>query len=607
MSKWQVGDKIASRYEVYKILSGGMGIIYVCYDYREKVPLVLKTFRDIYLSSNEAQKLFEREALLWTQLGRYPYILRSFWVERLENKLFIVLEYISPDSQGRNALTHYLSNLTLPEILKLSIQFCYGMEYAYSKGLDAHRDIKPDNIMITADKTVKITDFGLAKAFQEIRKEKIICGTFPYMAPEQFDGYADKRSDVYAFGIILYQMVTGGKLPFVARSREEYEMLHKDAKIPSISSEFIPIIQKCLEKYPDKRYQDFTSARTEFENLLLKKTGESVSMPRQDQLQAWELRNKGVSLVYLGRYEEAVICFDETLEINPQDSLTWNNYGAALTNLNRHLEAMVYFDKAIKVNSLDVEAWYNKGLCVYRFNHYKEAITYFDKVIEIDQKYGAAWRNKGAALAKLGKYQESITCYDRAIAISRKDAIAWNGKGITLGNLGNYQDALTCHEEALNINPNFSEAYMDKAITLSKMGNLQAALASFDKAIEKDPKDALIWLNKGITLADFNKHEEAIVCYEKAIEIYPKFGDGWFWKGLALFDITKYEEAIVCYDEAIRINSKYADVWNNKGFTLEKLGKYDEAVACYDKALEVNPNFKLAHNNKLYCLQKSRR
>ena len=352
--KWQVGDKIANRYEIYQILGGegktGMGIVYICYDHKHKTPYALKTFQEKYLSSEDILKLFEREALVWTHLERYPYILRAHWVDRLEDRLFIILEYIAPDKQGRNTLTHYLGNLSFPETLKFSIQFCYGMEYAYSKGIDAHRDIKPDNIMITSDKTVKITDFGLVKAFQEIQlkediisqeeslrlsifqsKGKRICGTFPYMAPEQFDGYADKRSDIYAFGIVLYQMATNGRLPFIGRTQQEYERLHRYG----LSSPLYPLIQKCLEKDPNDRFQDFATIREELQNLLLKETGETISSPKKEELEAWELSNKGIALADLGRYKQAITCYDEALRINPNYTLAQKNKKICLEKLRR--------------------------------------------------------------------------------------------------------------------------------------------------------------------------------------------------------------------------------------------------------------------------------
>jgi len=311
--KWRVGDKIAGRYEIRYVLGGegrsGMGIVYICHDPESRMLFALKTFQERYFFSKETNNLFEREAHVWTELGKHPYIVWAIVAAILEDRLFIVLEYITP-RQGKNTLTHYFGTLDLPDILKFSIQFCYGMEYAYSKGVDAHRDIKPDNIMITQDKTVKITDFGLAKAFQELplrediistgerpglsifqsKAGKRVCGTLQYMSPEQFDGYADRRSDIYSFGITLYQMVGGGKFPFIGKGRtdeerqQDYERLHRYGRIPPISSLLFPLIQKCLEKDPNNRYQEFTSIREELQSILLKETGERIIPPEKTKL-----------------------------------------------------------------------------------------------------------------------------------------------------------------------------------------------------------------------------------------------------------------------------------------------------------------------------------
>jgi serine/threonine protein kinase len=298
----QIGDKIGNHYEIYDILGGegksGMGIIYVCYDHDNKGVFALKTLQDRYRTSEETNKQFEREALVWIELERHPYIVRAWWVEKIEGRLFVTLEYIAPDERGRNTLTHYLRDLSLTDILKISIQFCHGMEYAHSRGINAHRDIKPDNIMITYNSTVKITDFGLSKAFQEIdiecdtisefvqaglsifkSKSNKICGTLPYMAPEQFDGFADYRSDVYSFGIVLFQMANKGELPYVGKNPEEFEQLHKFAPTPYFFSPLFPIINKCLQKATSCRYKTFTLLREDLEKLLLSESGESIAIP----------------------------------------------------------------------------------------------------------------------------------------------------------------------------------------------------------------------------------------------------------------------------------------------------------------------------------------
>jgi len=522
---WQVGDKIGNQYEVYKILKGGFGIVYICYVHKHKTPFALKTLQEKYLLSEDSQKLFEREALIWTELERYPYIVRAYWVEKIDGRLFIVLEYVAPDNQGRNTLTHYIGNISLPEILKFSIQFCYGMEYAYSKGVDAHRDIKPDNIMITSDKTVKITDFGIAKSFQEIElKEEIIsseqgkhslsifhnkgirvCGTLPYMAPEQFDGYADARTDIYSFGIVLFQMATDGKFPFIGRMPIEFEILHKNGKVPSISSPIFPIIKKCLEKDPNKRFQNFANLRKELENLLLKETGEVIPMPKIEELKVWELVNKGMALGNLGKYQEAIACCDEAIRINSRSAEAWVNKGMALGDLSKYQEAIACYDEAIKINSRDAEVWNNKGIALKNLSKYQDAITCYDEAIRINPRYAGAWSNKGVALGNLCKYQEEIVCYDEAIKIDPRYAEVWCNKGTALGNLGKCQEAIACYNEAIKINSRDAEVWNNKGIALKKLGKYQEALVCCDEAIRLNPMYSNAHQAKQIIIEELKK------------------------------------------------------------------------------------------------------
>ncbi|MEI8348875.1 MAG: serine/threonine-protein kinase [Candidatus Omnitrophota bacterium] len=493
MVKWQVGDKIDNRYEIHQILGGegksGMGVVYICYDRDDNSIYALKSLQEQYFFSERAQKFFENEALVWINLEKHPYIVRSHSIRRTKGKLYIVLEYIPPDHQGRNTLTHYLGSLTFPEILKFSIQFCHGMEYAYSKGIDAHRDIKPDNIMITPDKTVKITDFGLAKAFQEIQlkeeaisteqnpflsifqsKGKQICGTLPYMAPEQFDGFADKRSDIYAFGITLYQMVTGGKLPFVGRTIQEWERLHKQGKITAVTSILFPLIQKCVEKEQDRRCQDFGYIKNELHDLLFENTGEKLIAPNPEKLETWELSNKGLAFHNLGKFELSISCYDKTLEINQENATAWMNKGNALTSLSKYQEAIACYDKAIEINPNDASIWYNKGYVLDDLDRYDEALLCYDKAIEIDPTLVLAWIGKGIILRKFGKYEEALICYNKAIAIDSKLSLTWHNRAAVLYYLDRNMEALECVEEALRLTPDFYLAHRLKQLILGKFG-----------------------------------------------------------------------------------------------------------------------------------------
>lgn len=163
--QFKKGDFIGQEYEVYDVLGeGGFGIVYLVYSQRTKEVYALKTFRDEYLEDVTTRERFKKEAQVWIDLERHPYLVRASFVEEISGRLFIAMEHIATDETGLNTLEGYLrrSPPDLAQSLRWAIQFCYGMEYAYSKGIKAHRDIKPANIMIGQDKAVKISDFGLA-------------------------------------------------------------------------------------------------------------------------------------------------------------------------------------------------------------------------------------------------------------------------------------------------------------------------------------------------------------------------------------------------------------------------------------------------------------
>src|SRR3990170_700112 len=554
---YKKSDFIGEDYEVYDILGmGGFGIVYLIYSHRMKSAFALKTFKDEYLKDREAQERFKKEANIWINMDRHPYLIMAYFVEEISGRLFIAIEYIAPDEDGLNSLDGYLRHKPpdLAQSLRWAIQFCYGMEYVYSKGIRAHRDIKPANIMIGQDKTLKITDFGIAGAIGQARISGIrmdirnntvgfSCqtvegsgfGTPTHMPPEQFTNAAacDERSDIYSFGIVLYQMAAGGALPFLPnlpRNNSDEEQirfwhdihrLHSLSHVPMLNSPLFPIIQRCLEKEPKKRFQSFTELRSELEPLLKRLTGEVIKAPEQRQMEAWEWVNKGFSFNSLGKYQEAIACYD--------------------------------------------------------------------RAIEIDPRLVGAWNGKGVAFAKLGRYQEEIACYDKAIGIDPREAGAWNNKGAALGNLGKYHEAIACCDKALEINPIFMQAWSNKGNALSRLGWHQEAIGCFDRAIEIDPRNAEAWYSKGLALAKLGRHQEAIACCDKALEIDPRHANAWHNKGLALGTLGKYHEAIACYDKAIEIDPRHAEAWYNKGLILSDLGKYHEAIACCDKAIEIDP------------------
>jgi len=128
----------------------------------------------------------------------------------------------------------------------------------------------------------------------------------------------------------------------------------------------------------------------------------------------WGWRNKGGALYFLGKYEEAIKCYDKAIEIDPNNSVVWNNKGLALYFLGKYDEAIKCYDKAIEIDPNDADVWNNKGDSLDSLGKYEEAITSYDKAIEIDPNDADVWNNKGDSMDSLGNNDEAKKCYDKS-------------------------------------------------------------------------------------------------------------------------------------------------------------------------------------------------
>ena len=459
---YQPGDVIGQEYEVIKVLgSGGFGVVYLVYDRFTKNECALKTMHSRLLADSKIRDLFRKEANVLVELDRHPYLVRTYFVDEFSGILFIAMEYIAPNDQGINSLAGYLKNRQpeLQQNLRWAIQICLGMEYAYSKGIRTHRDLKPENIMITQEGTVKITDFGLAGVLDAVMvsSKKLsggvgifgktqggaVFGTLSHMSPEQFSNAAscDERSDIYSLGIMLFQMESGGELPFLAvpprddsseesiRFGLEMRQLHLETSAPRLNSHLYPIIQRCLEKNPGKRYQSFSKLRSDLEPLLKQINGEVIRIPQLGKLSVQDLCYKGINLSSLERYEDAICFFDKALDIEPNNVGALNDKGKSLNSLGRHEEALHYLDKALEINPLFASAITNKGLSLSQLGRSEEALRYYDKSLEISPQNVASLINKGNYFNGIGRYEDGIVCFNLVLEIDCNDIDAYLGKG----------------------------------------------------------------------------------------------------------------------------------------------------------------------------------
>ena len=255
-----IGKNI-SHYKILKKLDrGGMSMVYKAKDSRLNRPVALKIFPNFSLLKSEEKETLLNEARAASSLN-HPNIVTIYDIGENNGYSFIVMEYIKGKSL-RKLLDS--GQLSISEALKISLEICESISVAHNQNV-SHLDIKPENIMQTKNGEIKILDFGLA-SFKKINidtKKNTLSGTIEYMSPERFQGEnGDKQSDIFAIGIIMYEMLTGTH-PFHDKHHAAiiYNILNANP-IPSytinpqIPNKFNSIIEKTLQKDKSVRYKD---------------------------------------------------------------------------------------------------------------------------------------------------------------------------------------------------------------------------------------------------------------------------------------------------------------------------------------------------------------
>ena len=273
------------RYEILdEIGRGAMGIVYLAYDPQIKRKIAVKAFRlEQMVEPAERQEFklrFQREAQLAGSLS-HPNIISIYDVGEEGGISFIAMELVEGESLGQKLAKKY--PFSLQETIYIFGQVCGAMDYAHKQGI-VHRDLKPSNILIRKDSSVKIVDFGIARALgTTITGDHKTLGTPAYMSPEQITGRkVDSRSDIFSLGIILYQMLTGER-PFAGEitSTIIYRIINEDPIPPrkinlQVPSAFNHIILKALKKDPAERYQSCQELIADIENYKTIKPMEAL-------------------------------------------------------------------------------------------------------------------------------------------------------------------------------------------------------------------------------------------------------------------------------------------------------------------------------------------
>jgi eukaryotic-like serine/threonine-protein kinase len=512
--EYAIGDRIEQRFEVESVRRGFMGVVYIAYDRQRRQRVALKTFQNKYLWDQEAITRFNAEVELWMRLGNHPNIVRALDLRILMGKPHVVAEYVHG-----GPLRALVGRIELREALDYAIQICWGMAYAVEQAAIMHRDLKPDNILVTLDGQIKVTDFGLASvlpswqlgehqrdprsAAQRLRGKgvpEVLAGTLPYMAPELFEGETSIGvwSDIYAFGVTFYELLTG-RLPFDDENESAVIRMHLHSPMPdprrrkpNLPDMVIAILERCLAKRPPERYQSWIELEDDLQDLRRSLYGVlfTTAFPADNAAECERLIEQGRAHMQLNEVNEARHCFAEATERDRSSAEAWMQLALAHLRLWAYHEALVAVDeglrRAVSRNEFGM-LFCVRGEIYTKMEFADEALAAYSEGLSYTPNAPKLWREQGVLLLLLGRLRDAHRSAEQAISYDKLDSISWQLLG---------------------------DIYV-------RQQNLRKAADSYSESLRLDPRDAEIWVRYGTCQSQTAHRREAREAFQMALKINP--------------------------------------------------------------------------------------
>ncbi len=586
-SVYPSGAVIAGRYEVVQgprekpSLAGGMGLVYLCRDQQQDFPVALKTFQPQYLSDRHKRDLFLNEGNTWVNLGKHPHIVHAYTVAYIGDgrEVYLALELVA-GAEGKDdaSLRQWLipgHPLPLEQILLFALHIARGMKHVTTTipGL-THRDLKPENVLVGRDELARVTDFGLAST-----QAQVSGGTPLYMAPEQQRGeQVDARADIYALGLMVYEMVTGISTDELWQARKDGQMLELLYKLPT---EVRILARHCLAPECEKRYTgwgEVEAAITEAYQKVMwvdapdEITGEAQT--RADRVAAgWSYTNLGISFKDIGKAEVAAGYFERVIQTGraeAESELEWaglSNLGMAYRVLGYERRAIEFFEQGLTIarkigdRRAEGQTLGCLGTAYLALRDARRAIKFIEQDLTIAREIGdrreegGALGNLGGAYFALGDARRAIEFYEQALMIAREigDRRVEDGALGNLGNayraLGDARRAIEFWEQALMIAREIGDQ-RGEGMTLDNLGNAYQALGDARRAIEfweqaltitreiGDRRTEGITLgNLGVAYYDLGDARRTGEFFDQALTMAREIGD-WKTGSIVLFNMS---------------------------------------------------------------------
>lgn len=482
-----VGERLGKDYRIVEVRRGGMGEVYICdwvpTDAEEDsedppIRLALKTFQRRFFFDSASRLAFEREAVSWLRVTGAPFVMPALGVEEIEGRPFIRMLAVGSDGGKARTLADRISRGALPplETLRVAFQLALALSHAEARvpGL-VHGDLKPGNVLYLNPETVLLSDFGLATAAALGRPDARLVSEPAYRAPELWgsvDVGPTGRSDVYAFGVLLYELLTAQRpVASPTNDADGWRIAHEVPRVApagfprdGVAGDVMALALACQGIHPDARPVGFADVVNRIAGigerhnpieffmwmvhardvqqhldglahaLRASRARGMIAIGRPDQALAeldelnddaydeelWAIRGTALSLQ--GRDEEALSCFERTLagDISESERVRHESeYALSLKRLGRFSEARAIYDRLLPIASADDVSMIvvNLATVLIAEEDHAAAIRLLEPFVHSRPDVAAAWGNLGIALAKIREPRRAEHAYMRALEL----------------------------------------------------------------------------------------------------------------------------------------------------------------------------------------------
>ncbi len=614
-----IGQKISHYQILEKLGEGGMGVVYKALDTKLNRHVALKFLPSNVAKDTQEKARFVHDAQAISSLN-HPHIATIHDVEEEGEKHFIVLEYIEGGTLKQNIKQEQLH---LPLALKYATQVADGLAYAHKKGI-IHRDIKGDNVMITSEDRIKITDFGLAKlkGDTKVTKTGSTVGTAAYLSPEQARGEdVDHRSDIFSFGVVLYEMLTG-ELPFKAEHEAAsiYLILNEQPAVPSALDRRIPhrmdsVVMKMLEKDRSTRYQNaeevssaLQEVRTEMDRSVQAEKTKAIAVLPFDNISP----EKESDYFSDGLTEELVANLSRLKNMRVVSRTTSMQYKGTkkdIKTIGRELGVRYVMEGSVRKHQDNLRI--TAQLIEVETDAQLWSETYKGKLADVfDIQEQVARQIVDALMVKLTPTEKVVLTKRSTLNPEAFDCNLRARDFLYRQTKNSVQFAIQLFQKAIELDPRYADGYAGLGQAYGVLYQqferkevwLEKAIESSLKALMYD--SSLSGAYAALGLAYFNKGslDEALAATQKAIELDPNSFTGYWILGRIYHTTDRDRESVDLFRKVLALNPDFYTAYGDLLITYERLeekDKYNETLKCalqfYPRYLSQHPDDARAH------------